>query len=87
MTPFEVTELSESDVMGLQGVSQDASFDLIADHGIVFGRVDPISGFILYYLEVDDFEQDGNAGIKPDIHEDPERMNGHDPPGHMATSG
>jgi hypothetical protein len=69
VNPFEVTELSKSDVIGLHGVRQDASVDFTHDCGIVFGRVDPMSRLILDCLEVDDFEQDGNAGIESDVHE------------------
>jgi hypothetical protein len=41
---------------------------------------------ILDYLEVDDFEQDRDTGIKPDIHEHAKRMDGDDPPFHVAAT-
>jgi hypothetical protein len=44
-----------------------------------------MSGLILDYLEVDDFEQNRDTGIEPDVHEDAEAMDGNDPPFHMAT--
>jgi hypothetical protein len=85
VNPFEVAELCEPDVMGLHRICQDASLDLIADCGIVIGEADPMSGLILDYVEVDDFEQNRDTGIEPDVHEHAKAMDGNDPPFHMAT--
>jgi hypothetical protein len=85
VNPTEVAELCEPDVMGLDRKCQDASLDLIADIGIVIGEADPMSGLILDYREVDDFEQDRDTGINPDVHEHAKRMDGDDLAFHVAA--
>ena len=81
-----MTELCEPNVMGLHGVRQDASIDLIADCGIVLGEADSMPWIILSDLEVDNFEQDRYAGIETDIHEDSERMDRDDFASHLAAT-
>jgi hypothetical protein len=69
VNPFEMAELGEPNVMGLRRICQNASFNLIVDYRVVFGRVDPMIRLVLPDLEVDDFEQDRDAGIESDVHE------------------
>jgi hypothetical protein len=85
MNPLQVTELREPDVMGLHRVRQDASIDLITDCGIVIGKADSMLRIILDHLEVNDFEQNRNAGIESDVHEHAETMDGDDLASHLAT--
>lgn len=71
--------------MGLHAIRQDASFDLIADFRIVLGEFDSMTGFILPYLEVNEFQEHRNAGIESDVDEHAEGMNGDNIPFHFAS--
>ena len=70
--------------MRLHRIRQDVSFDLIADFGVVLREFDSMFGLILSDLEVDYFEQDGNAGIESDVHEHSKGMDGIDPASHSG---